>query len=187
MTTATQADLEKITGDYTIDAAHTRIGFQARHAMVTKVRGHFSDFEGSFHLDPSRPEESSASVTIQAKSISTGNADRDTHLRSNDFFAMDEFPEIKFVSTSAERVDDKHFKLTGDLSIRGVTRPVTIGFEYNGVEQDPWGNTRVGFEGSTEINRKDWGVTWNVALDSGGVMVSDKVKLELDVSATKTA
>jgi polyisoprenoid-binding protein YceI len=100
---------------------------------------------------------------------------------------MDEHPEIKFVSTSAERIDQDSFNLTGDLSIRGVTRPVTIKFEYNGVEQDPWGNTRVGFEGSTEVNRKDWGVSWNAALDSGGVLVSDKVKLEFDVSATKTA
>jgi len=187
MATATQNDLDRITGDYTIDAAHTRIGFQARHAMVTKVRGHFSDVEGTFHLDPARPENSSATVTIQAKSIDTGNADRDAHLRSNDFFAMDEYPEIKFVSTSAERVDDTSFKLTGDLSIRGVTRPVTIDFEYNGVETDPWGNTRVGFEGSTEVNRKDWGVNWNAALDSGGVLVSDKVKLEFDISATKNA
>ena len=187
MATATQTELDRITGDYTIDAAHTRIGFQARHEMVTKVRGHFSDVEGSFHLDPAHPENSSATVTIQAKSIDTGNADRDAHLRSNDFFAMDEYPEIEFVSTSAERVDDTGFKLTGDLSIRGVTRPVTIEFEYNGVETDPWGNTRVGFEGSTEVNRKDWGVSWNAALDSGGVLVSDKVKLEFDVSATKIA
>ena len=187
MTTATQTELDRITGDYTIDPAHTRIGFQARHAMVTKVRGHFGEFEGSFHLDPAQPENSSATVTIQAKSIDTGNADRDGHLRSNDFFAMDEYPEIKFVSTSAERVDDDSFNLTGDLTIRGVTRPVTVRFEYNGVEQDPWGNTRVGFEGSTEVNRKDWGVSWNAALDSGGVLVSEKVKLQFDVSATKTA
>ncbi len=187
MSTATQTDLNRITGDYTVDPAHTQIGFQARHAMVTKVRGQFKDFEGTFHLDPSNPESSSATVTIQAKSIDTGNADRDTHLRSNDFFAMDEYPEIKFVSTSAERIDDDSFKLNGELSIKGVTRPVSIDFEYNGVETDPWGNTRVGFEGSTEVNRKDWGVNWNAALDSGGVLVSDKVKLEFDVSATKNA
>jgi polyisoprenoid-binding protein YceI len=187
MTTAIQTEQERLTGDYTLDPAHTRVGFQARHAMVTKVRGQFKDFEGSFHLDPSNPQNSSATVTIQAKSIDTGNADRDAHLRSNDFFAMDEYPEIKFVSTSAERIDNTSFKLTGDLSIRGVTRPVSINFHYNGVEIDPWGNTRVGFEGSTEVNRKDWGVSWNAALDSGGVLVSDKVKLEFDVAATKNA
>jgi polyisoprenoid-binding protein YceI len=187
MTTATQTEQDKLTGDYTIDPAHTRIGFQARHAMVTKVRGQFKDFEGTFHLDPSHPENSSATVTIQAKSIDTGNADRDAHLRTNDFFAMDEYPEIKFVSTSAERIDDSSFKLNGDLTIRGVTRPVSVNFEYNGVEIDPWGNTRVGFEGSTEVNRKDWGVNWNATLDSGGVLVSDKVKLEFDVAATKNA
>lgn len=187
MTTATQTDQDRITGDFTLDPSHTRIGFQARHAMVTKVRGHFGDFEGAFHLDPANPENSSATVTIQAKSIDTGNADRDAHLRSNDFFAMEEFPEIRFVSTSAEPTGDSSFDLTGELTIRGVTRPVTIPFEYNGVQTDPWGNTRVGFEGTTEVNRKDWGVNWNAALDSGGVLVSDKVKLEFDVSATKTA
>lgn len=187
MTTATQTSLDQITGDYTVDPAHTRLGFQARHAMVTKVRGQFKDFEGSFHLDPAHPEESSAAVTIQANSIDTGNSDRDAHLRSNDFFAMDEYPEIKFVSTSAERVRETGFKLNGDLTIRGVTRPVSIDFEFNGMEIDPWGNTRVGFEGSTEVNRKDWGVNWNAALDSGGVLVSDKVKLEFDVAATKNA
>jgi polyisoprenoid-binding protein YceI len=188
MSTATQTtSLDQLVGDYTIDPAHTRIGFQARHAMVTKVRGAFKEFEGSFHFDPHNPEESRATVTIQAKSIDTGNEQRDAHLRSNDFFAMDEYPEIKFESTSVERLDDSSFRLHGDLSIRGVTRPISIDFEYNGAEIDPWGNTRVGFEGSTEVNRKDWGVNWNAALDSGGVLVSDKVKLEFDVAATKNA
>ncbi|HEX2054347.1 MAG TPA: YceI family protein [Actinomycetota bacterium] len=185
--TATDRSLDQLVGDYTIDPAHTRIGFQARHAMVTKVRGHFKEFEGYFHFDPNNPQESGAEVTIQAKSIDTGNEQRDQHLRSNDFFAMDEYPEIRFVSTAVEPVDDTRFRLTGDLTIRGVTRPVTIEFEFNGAETDPWGNTRIGFEGSTEVNRKDWGVNWNAALDSGGVLVSDKVKLEFDVSATKTA
>ncbi len=187
MSTATLTELDRITGDYTIDPAHSRIGFQARHAMVTKVRGQFNDFEGAFYFDPAEPEASSATVTIQAKSIDTGNEQRDAHLRSNDFFAMDEYPEIKFVSTSAEKVGDHSFKLNGELTIKGVTRPVSIDFEFNGLELDPWGNTRIGFEGSTEVNRKDWGINWNAALDSGGVLVSDRVKLEFDVAATKNA
>ena len=187
MTTATRTKVDRITGDYSIDPAHSRIGFQARHAMVTKVRGHFGDFEGSFHLDPANHQNSSAAVTIQAKSIDTGNADRDGHLRSNDFFAMDEYPEIRFVSTSAEPTGDNSFNLSGELTIRGVTRPITIPFEYTGTAIDPYGNTRIGFEGKTTVNRKDWGVNWNAALDSGGVLVGDKVKLEFDVSATKAA
>ena len=185
MPTTTLSSLDQLTGDYTIDPAHSCIGFQARHAMVTKVRGQFRDFEGSFHFDPANPEASHATVTIRAKSIDTGNEQRDAHLRSNDFFAMDEYPEIRFVSTSVERIDDTRFKLNGELTIRGVTRPVSLDFEFNGSEVDPWGNTRIGFEGSTEVNRKDWGVNWNAALDSGGVLVSDRVKLEFDVAATK--
>ena len=182
-----QTSLDRLVGDYTIDPAHTRIGFQARHAMVTKVRGHFKEFEGSFHFDPSHPDESWAMVTIQAKSIDTGNEQRDAHLRSNDFFAMDQFPEITFESTSVQPIDHTHCRLNGALTIRGVTRPVSLDFEFYGAVTDPWGNTRIGFEGSTEVNRKDWGVNYNVALDSGGVLVSDKVKLEFDVSATKNA
>lgn len=186
MSTATaETDLDQLTGDYTIDPAHTRIGFQARHAMVTKVRGQFLDFEGGFHLDPSNPDESSAHLTIQAKSLTTGNKQRDEHLRSNDFFAMEQYPEIKFNSTKVEKTDDENLRLTGDLTIRGVTRPVTVDFEYLGAAVDPWGNLRIGFEGKTTINRKDWGVNWNAALEAGGVLVSEKVTIELDVSATK--
>lgn len=184
-TATTDIDLDQLTGDYTIDPAHTRIGFSARHAMVTKVRGQFLDFEGGFHLDPANPDNSSANLTIQAKSLTTGNEQRDEHLRSNDFFAMDEYPEIKFVSTKADKVDDEHLRLTGDLTIRGVTRPVTVDFEYLGATIDPWENLRIGFEGRTTINRKDWGVNWNAALEAGGVLVSEKVTIELDVSATK--
>lgn len=186
MSTATaELDLDQLTGDYTIDPAHTRIGFQARHAMVTKVRGQFLDFEGGVHLDPSNPDKSSAHLIIQAKSLTTGNEQRDEHLRSNDFFAMDQYPEIKFNSTKVEKIDDENLRLTGDLTIRGVTRPVTVDFEYLGAAVDPWGNLRIGFEGKTTINRKDWGVNWNAALEAGGVLVSEKVTIELDVSATK--
>ena len=180
-------DLAELTGDYTIDPVHSSIGFVARHAMITKVRGTFDEFDGRLHLDASDPSKSSATVTIKAASIDTRNADRDAHLRSNDFFAMDEYPEIVFESSGVERVDDTTFRITGDLTIRGVTRPVTFDLEYNGAAIDPFGNHRVGFEGSVQVNRKDWGITWNAPLELGGVIVSDKVTLEFDISAIKNS
>ena len=178
-------DIDELTGDYTIDPIHSSIGFTARHAMVTKVRGTFDDFDGRLHLDATDPSKSSAKVTIKAASIDTRNADRDAHLRSNDFFAMDEYPEITFESTSVESADDTTFRVSGDLTIRGVTRPVTFDLEYNGSATDPIGNKRVGLEGSVQVNRKDWGITWNAPLELGGVIVSDKVTLEFDISAIK--
>jgi polyisoprenoid-binding protein YceI len=175
----------ELTGDYTIDAAHSRIGFGARHAMVTKVRGSFDEFEGALHIDGENPAHSWARVTIQAKSIDTRNAQRDDHLRSNDFLDMNNYPEITFVSTGVEPVGDDKFRVIGDLTVRGVTRPVTLDVEYTGTATDPFGNVRVGFEGSGQINRKDFGVNWNALLEGGGVMVSDKVTLEFEVSAIK--
>jgi len=175
-----------LTGDYVIDPAHTRIGFVARHAMVTKVRGSFTEFEGNVHLDEQSPTQSSAQIVIKVHSIDTGNADRDRHLRSNDFFAMDEFPEITFISTAAEKVGDEDFKLVGDLTVRGVTNPIAIDFEYQGSAKDPYGNLRAGFEGKATINRKDFGVTTNLALETGGVLVGDKITLEFDVSLIRS-
>ena len=186
MTTATSA-LSQLTGTYTIDPAHSRLGFVARHAMVTKVRGAFNEFEGTAVLDGDNPANSSAQVTIQAKSVDTRQPQRDDHLRSNDFFAMDEFPLITFVSTGARQVDDTNFELTGDLTVKGVTKSITIPFEYQGAAQDPFGNSRVGFEGSVAINRKDFGVSFNAALETGGVLVSEKVTLEFEISAIKNA
>jgi len=177
--------LSELTGDYTLDVAHTRIGFVARHAMVTKVRGSFNEFEGTAHLDGDHPAKSSARLTIQAKSIDTRNGQRDDHLRSNDFLDMANHPEITFVSTEIEQVGDADFRVTGDLTVRGVTQAVAVDLEYTGSAVDPFGNTRVGFEGATEINRKDYGVSWNAALEGGGVLVSEKVKLEFEVSAIK--
>jgi polyisoprenoid-binding protein YceI len=185
MTTIDTAAQTALTGEYKLDLAHTRIGFSARHAMVSKVRGQFNQFDGSVYLDGVNPANSHVELNIQAESIDTRNPDRDNHLRSNDFLAMKEYPEITFRSTHVDKVDDEHYRVTGDLTIRGVTRPVTVEFEFNGAVLDPWGNQRVGFEGSTTINRKDWGVSWNAALDGGGVMVSDKVNLEFEVEATK--
>ena len=178
--------VENISGDYTLDPSHTRIGFSARHAMVTKVRGQFDEFEGSAHVDTVTPANSSVTVTIQAASVTTGNEQRDGHLKTPDFFDIANHPQITFVSTNVER-DGAEWDITGDLTINGVTKPVTVPFELSGSAQDPFGNIRIGLEGGTAINRKDWGVTWNAALETGGVLVSDKVKLEFDVSAIRNA
>ena len=178
--------VEDITGDYTIDQTHTRLGFSARHAMVTTVRGQFKEFEGAAVVDAANPAESSVNVTIKAASIDTGVADRDGHLRSGDFFDAEANPEITFVSTRVER-DGDDWTITGDLTIKGVAKPVTLQFEQTGSARDPFGNLRVGFEGATTINRKDWGLTWNAALETGGVLVSEKIKLEFDVSAIRNA
>jgi polyisoprenoid-binding protein YceI len=174
-----------LTGDYTIDTAHSRVGFVARHAMVTKVRGSFNEFEGTIHLDGDNPESSSGRVTIQAKSIDTRNGQRDDHLRSNDFLDMDNHAEITFASTAIKQDDDTTFTVVGDLTVRGVTKSVEIPFEYTGSATDPFGNQRVGLEGSVVINRKDYGVNWNAPLETGGVLVSEKVTLEIEVSAIK--
>ena len=187
MTTATAPNLTELTGTYTLDPAHTRIGFVARHAMVTKVRGAFNEFEGTATLDGANPANSSAQVTISTASIDTRNAQRDGHLRSNDFLAMEEFPQITFVATDVRQAGETTLELTGDLTIRGVTNSVSIPFEFEGAATDPFGNLRVGFEGAVTINRKDYGITWNAALETGGVLVSDKITLEFEVSAIKAA
>ncbi len=180
---APTAAVDDIAGDYTLDITHTRIGFSARHAMVTTVRGQFTEFEGAAHIDTANPSGSSAKVNIRAASISTGHADRDAHLRSGDFFDAETFPELSFVTSGVTRADASTWTVTGDLTIKGVTNPVSIDFESTGSAKDPYGNLRVGFEGATSISRKDWGLTWNAALETGGVLVSDKIKLEFDVSA----
>ncbi|HVW42667.1 MAG TPA: YceI family protein [Amycolatopsis sp.] len=179
------ASYAQLTGTYEIDPVHSRIGFVARHAMVTKVRGSFNEFTGTAHIDGENPAASSVQVAIKAASIDTRNADRDGHLRSNDFLAMDEHPEITFSSTEIKQTGEAEFDVTGDLTVRGVTRPVTVPFTYEGTAQDPFGNTRIGLEGSVVINRKDFGVTWNATLETGGVLVSDKVTLEFEISAIK--
>jgi len=184
MTTVAPA-LSELTGTYALDPSHSRIGFVARHAMVTKVRGAFNEFEGTAVLDGDDPSRSTATVTIAAKSIDTRNAQRDEHLRSNDFFAMDEFPTITFTSTAVRRTGEAAFEVTGDLTLKGVTKPVTVPFSYEGSAQDPFGNTRVGFEGSVVVNRKDWGISWNAGLEAGGVLVSEKITLEFEISAIR--
>ena len=178
--------VDDISGDYSLDAAHTRIGFSARHAMVTTVRGQFKEFEGSAHIDAANPADSSVTVTIKTASIDTGVTERDAHLRSGDFFDAKTNPEITFASTDVSR-DGNDWTITGDLTIKGVAKPITVEFESTGSARDPFGNLRVGFEGGTTINRKDWGLGWNAALETGGVLVSEKVKLEFDISAIQIA
>lgn len=181
-TTSAVADL---TGDYVIDPSHSTIGFSARHAMVTKVRGHFGDVEGSAHIDTQTPANSSVTITMQAASVTTGNEQRDGHLRTPDFFDVENHPQATFVSTNVER-DGTEWQITGDLTINGVSKSLTIPFEETGSAKDPYGNIRVGFEGGTTINRTDWGLKFNAALETGGVLVSEKIGLEFDISAIAT-
>ena len=180
------SNLSAATGTWVIDPTHTSLGFSARHAMVAKVRGTFGEFAGSFTIDGDNLAASTAEVTIQVASIDTKTADRDAHLTSPDFLDAETFPTITFVSTAvAPKGDD--VVITGDLTIHGVTKSVEIEYEFVGISQDPWGQTKIGFEGSTKISRKDFGLTWNAALETGGVLVGDEIKLNLDVEATKQA
>ena len=174
-----------LSGSYVVDPSHSRIGFVARHAMVTKVRGSFSDFTATAELDFADPSRSTASVEIAAASIDTGQPQRDEHLRTNDFFDVPSFPTWTFTSTSVEIKDGDEFVLHGDLTVKGTTRPVSIDVEHTGTATDVYGNLRAGFEGRATINRKDFGVAWNAPLEAGGVLVGDKIVLELDVSAIR--
>jgi len=176
-------DLSTFTGTWVIDPSHSRLGFETRHAVVTKVRGHFADFEGTIVVGA---DAASSSATVSAKldSIDTGSADRDGHLKSADFFDTESTNELKFVSTGIKSAGDE-FIVTGDLTIKGVTNSIDIKVEATGTATDPFGNARAGFEGTGELSRKDFGLTWNVALETGGFLVSDNIKLQLDISAIK--
>ena len=167
-------------GTFTIDPTHSRIGFSARHAMVTKVRGSFNEYSGSGTV---KDGVASLTVDITASSIDTRNADRDGHLQSPDFFDVAKFPKITFASTSIKDAGAEKVVVEGNLTIRDVTKPISIEFEYTGTATDPYGNARYGFEGVAEINRKDFGLTWNAALETGGLLVSENVKLEFEISA----
>ena len=186
MTTAT-TDFAALTGTYTIDAAHSRLGFVARHAMVTKVRGNFNDFEGTATIDGADPAKSSVSITARVVSIDTRNEQRDGHLRTNDFLDAESYPELTFVSTSIAHKGGSDFEVTGDLTIKGTTKSVSFPLEFNGSAKDPFGNDRIGFEGSLQIVRSEYGVNFNAALETGGVLVSDKITIELEISAIKNA
>jgi polyisoprenoid-binding protein YceI len=183
----TTTTMHTLTGTWNLDPAHTRLGFSARHAMVTTVRGSFTDASGVLHLDAEDPTRSSAEIVIASASFDSGSADRDRHVRSADFLDVDRYPTVTFVSTSVRALGGDDYTMRGGLTIKGVTRDVEIGITLLGTETDPFGNSRAGFEGTTSISRKDFGLTWNVVLDSGGVLVSDKVNITLDVSAIKVA
>jgi polyisoprenoid-binding protein YceI len=172
-------------GTYSIDPSHSRASFSARHLMVSKVRGSFAVTGGAIVI-AGDPEASRVAATIDAASVSSGDAKRDEHLRSADFFAVDEFPTISFRSTRVHDHGDGTFTLDGDLTVRDVTRSVVLEGEYLGTQKSPFGTTNVGFTAETDVNRKDFGLEWNVALETGGVLVGDKVKLTIDVEATAT-
>ncbi len=169
-------------GTWEVDPAHSRLGFVARHLMVTKVRGSFDVFDGRIVVGEG-PEDSTVEVRVDTASITTGSPDRDQHLRSPDFLDVERFPVMTFRSTKVERSGETGLRLEGELTVRDVTRPVTLDAEFDGLTGDPWGGMRVAFTGTTEIDREDWGMTWNVALERGGVLVSKKVQIEIDVQA----
>ncbi|MGO9334842.1 MAG: YceI family protein [Acidimicrobiales bacterium] len=173
-------------GTFVLDKSHTQVGFVARHLMVSKVRGRFSDYEGTLVVADD-PAESSVEVTIQAASINTNDEGRDNHVRTNDFLSVDEFPTLTFRSTKVDLGSKGDWKVNGDLTVRGVTRPIVLDVEFEGVIQDPWGNQRLGFTASGEIDRNDFGVSFNAALETGGFVVSPKVKLEIEAEAVRQA
>lgn len=185
--TAQTARLQDLSGTYNLDPSHSRIGFVTRHAMIAKVRGAFNDVTGTAAINGADPAASSLDVTIQTASVDTRDANRDGHLSSPDFFDAATYPTISFKGTGFDITSDETVEVTGDLTIKGITKQVTIPFEFGGVATDPFGNSRAGFEGQLVVNRKDWGLTWNAALETGGVLVADKVTLELEVSAVKAA
>lgn len=178
MTSKTIARPDIETGVWTLDKSHTKVGFVAKHLMVTKVRGHFESYDANVVVaeDVTRSE---INVKIDPSSITTGADERDNHLRSNDFFDVENHPAIEFVSTGIVRDGDR-FKVTGDLTVRGTTHPLTLDAEYEGSAVDPWGNTHVGFTARGRINREDWGLTWNAALEGGGWLVSKEIDLEIE-------
>jgi polyisoprenoid-binding protein YceI len=165
---------------WTVDAAHTSVEFAVKHLMISTVRGRFADIAGSLELDDERPEQSTVDVTLDVASIDTRQPDRDAHLRSADFFDVERFPTLRFTSTRIQKAADG-FLVEGDLTIRDVTRPVTLHATEEGRTRDPWGGLRVGFSATTKINRRDFGLTWNQALETGGFVVGDEVKIAADV------
>ncbi len=171
-------------GRFVLDKAHTRIGFVARHLMVTKVRGQFRDFSGTIVVAPD-PLQSTAGLNIKTTSIETGSDDRDKHLKTNDFLEIEKYPEITFENARVSAHKGNELTVVGDLTIRGVTRSVELNVEFEGVAASPWGKQVVGFSIKTEIDREDFGMTWNVALETGGVLVSRKVQIEIEGEAVR--
>ena len=169
-------------GTWALDPAHTTIEFEAKHLMVAKVRGRFTEFEGALRIGDD-PTQSSVTVTIKAATLDTQTQQRDDHLRSADFLEVDKYPDIAFASTVVEHDKDDDWKISGDLTIHGVTRPVTLKTEYSGQTADPWGGQRAAFSAETRIDREDWGLTWNQALEAGGWLVGKGLKIRLEIEA----
>jgi len=170
------------TRTYAIDKTHSEAAFQVRH-LISKVRGRFADFDGAIQFDEDQPARSSVTFTIQAASIDTSTPDRDAHLRSEDFFAVEKYPTLTFVSTSVTPKGAEAFEVAGNLTMRGVTKAIVIPVSYLGKATDPWGNQKVAFEGEITLNRKDYGLNWNAAIEAGGFLVGDEVKVSLSIQA----
>ena len=169
---------------YVVDKSHSEVSFQIRH-MMSKVRGYFGDFTGTINADSAKPEASSVEFTIKATSINTANEDRDKHLRSADFFEVEKFPEISFKSSKIKLLGKDRYEATGDLTMHGVTKVVTLPVSFLGVAKDPWGNERAGFETATSLNRKDFGIVWNKALDAGSLLLGDEVSISIAMETVK--
>ena len=180
------SQLTELQGTYVLDPSHTAIGFVTRHAMVTKVRGSFEEYTGTATIDGANPSASTLNVDIKADSINTRNADRDAHVRSGDFLDVETYPEITFRGTDFAVKGDV-VEVTGDLTIRGTTKPVTFEFDFGGFGADPWGNYKAGGTAKTVINREDFGLTWNAALETGGVLVGKDVTITLDLQGAHQA
>jgi polyisoprenoid-binding protein YceI len=180
MTVATETTAAART--YAIDKAHSEVTFQVRH-LLTRVRGRFTDFAGAIQFDDQRPEHSSVSLTIDASSVDTNTTDRDQHLRSDDFFAVATHPEITFRSSRVRKTNANTYDVVGTVTIRGIAREITLPVTYLGTAKDPWGGTRAGFETGITINRKDFGLMWNAALETGGFLVGDDVQISLSIQA----
>lgn len=171
---------------YTVDPTHSRVGFAVRHLGFSRVRGHFGAFNGTITLDPTALDTLGAEARIDATTIVTADERRDAHLRSPDFFDVEQHPELTFVSTGVRAIDDGRFSLAGDLTMRGVTLPVELDAVFLGEARDPWGGERVAFEAQTKVNRKDFGLNWNAALETGGFLVGEEVEIVLEIEAVKT-
>jgi polyisoprenoid-binding protein YceI len=171
--------------NWQIDNAHSHVGFKVRHMMISTVRGEFEEFWGTIDFDEENPEETTVDVTIDAASINTREEDRDNHLRSEDFLYVERYPEITFKSKRVELIDENYATLIGDLTIRGETHEVELDVAYQGMAQSPWGTMSAGFSATTTLNRKDWGLVWNKALETGGFLVGDKLDVEIEVELVK--
>ena len=172
------------TQTFAIDADHSEVGFSVRH-MLSRTRGRFAKFGGTIHLDREKPELSSVTFEVDAASIDTRNNDRDAHLRSGDFFEVEKHPVVRFTSTRVSKLDEQHYQVEGTFELRGVLKPMALEVSYLGVATDPWGNERAGFAAKASLDRRDYGLVWNAALEAGGVLVGEKVEISIELEAVK--